>query len=49
MVVVVYCESVQDVLCNTVKTIQGYAQENFPKRKLIQINKTMNHYNLTAC
>jgi hypothetical protein len=49
MVVVVYCESVQDILCNTVKTTQGCAQENFPKRKLIQINKTMNHYNLTAC
>jgi hypothetical protein len=48
MVVVIYCESVQDVLCNTAKTTQGYAQVYFPKRKLIQINKTMNHYNLIA-
>jgi hypothetical protein len=48
MVVVVYCESVQDILC-TAKTTQGCTQENFLKKKLIQINKTMNHYNLTAC
>jgi hypothetical protein len=49
MVVVIYCESVQDILWNTAKSTQSCTQENFPKRKLIQINKTMNHYNLTTC